>query len=157
MHFKWLNLWAERTLCPDFSGREIHYWPGNLPRRRTVSTWRGVGVYVRCYRLFSSFLGTQRAIPVVSLLISFLRLPSRSPAIVSSRLRRPASSRKGTPWNVRRTCVKSPRVCCFHKLQCRCQRARGRNLKNKIRARARAHARTCSRENVFDESRRRTK
>lgn len=26
----------------DFSGREMHYWPGNLPRRRAVPRRRGI-------------------------------------------------------------------------------------------------------------------
>lgn len=38
----------------DFSGREMHYWPGNLPRRRAAPCRVGVAspgtLYVRCYR-----------------------------------------------------------------------------------------------------------
>lgn len=109
----------------DFSGREMHYWPGNLPRRRAAprraaSAWHHpahctCGVIARYTRLFSCFKRTQRAAPVVS---SYF-LPSPSPARQfppsprqSSRCAYIAPFWKGRPGRLRRTCVKSPRARC---------------------------------------------
>lgn len=137
MHFKWLNLWAERTLCPDFSGREMHYWPGNLPRRRTPHR-RGMAptctcdVIARYTRLFSSFVDTQRATPVVS--SYFFPAPpsrfsgSRVVALTSSSWKGDA---RGRSSHVREVTVRL----LFPQTAMSLPGAWGRNPKGKIRAR----------------------
>jgi len=61
----------------DFSRREMHYWPGNLPRRRDGVASPGT-LYVRCYRalhpLVSCFKRTQRAAPRRLFLFSLFAL-----------------------------------------------------------------------------------
>jgi len=65
----------------DFSGREMHYWPGNLPRRRDGVASPGT-LYVRYYRalhpLVFVFQEDATCHSPSSLLIFSLRAPRQS-------------------------------------------------------------------------------
>lgn len=110
----------------DFSGREMHYWPGNLPRRRAAPCRVGVAsprhivraVLSRVTPACSRVSRGRNVPPPSSPLIFSLRHPppDSSPPPPpppaprqSSRCAYIASFWKGRPGRLRRTCVKSPR------------------------------------------------
>lgn len=134
----------------DFSGREMHYWPGNLPRRRAAPCRVGVAspgtLYVRCYRalhppvlvfqedatcrprrllLFSPFAIPRPTVPFPP--------PPPPPPRQSSRCAYIASFWKGRPGRLRRTCVKSPRArCSCRRLFSLSESTSTRNFKSEI-------------------------
>lgn len=116
----------------NFSGREMHYWTGNLPRRRVCVMSLGVSctcdVIAMLHPLVLVFRKrTQPRATPLALFISLPSLllhPSRSPAVESLRLRCSRRSGREPVRGHGRTCVKSPGVCCFCRRQCLCHRVR---------------------------------
>ena len=94
----------------DFSGREMHYWPGNLPRRH-VGVASTSTLYVQRYRALHPLVlvfQEERAAPVAS---SYFP-PSHPPDALLQQSTRFALTllRSGRDTRRIRTCVKSPRA-----------------------------------------------
>lgn len=139
----------------NFSGREMHYWPGNLPRRRVCVMSLGRVVYVRCYRDVTSAcsrVSKKNATTCHSVSSSYfaslLLHPPRSPAVGVVALTLLAALRKrtcpGTPSHVRKV---TGRLLFLQTTMSLSQSTRARNLNGEIR----------SRGNTPEESRRETK
>lgn len=128
----------------DFSGREMHYWPGNLPRRRAVPRRRGItrhivrAVLSRVTPACSRVSRGRNVPPPSSPLIFSLRHPPPDSSLPprprqSSRCAYIASFWKGRPGRPRRTCVKSPRArCSCRRLLSLSESTSTRNFKSEI-------------------------
>lgn len=119
----------------DFSGREMHYWPGNLPRRRVGVASPGT-LYVRCYRALHSLVLVFREDATCHRLFLFFSLASPWRSIrQSSRCAYIADViLKGDARRLCRTCVKSLRVLVFPQTAMSLSEST-RNLRSEIHSR----------------------
>lgn len=115
----------------DFSGREMHYWRGNLPRRRVGVASPGT-LYVRCYRALHSLVLVFRenAMCHPRRLFLFFSLASPWRSIrQSSRCAYIADVvLKGDARGLCRVCKVTTRACCSRRRRCRCQKVRTREI-----------------------------
>lgn len=126
----------------DFSGREMHYWPGNLPRRRAVPRRRGItrhivrAVLSRVTPACSRVSRGRNVPPPSSPLIFSLRHPppdGSPPAVEPLRLHCIVLEGRLRPGRLRRTCVKSPRArCSCRRLLSLSESASTKNFKSEI-------------------------
>lgn len=129
----------------DFSGRKMHYWPGNLPRRRAVPRRRrrrrrrGItrhivrAVLSRVTPACSRVSRGRNVPPRRLLLFSPFAIPRPTVPRQSSRCAYIVSFWKGRPGRLRRTCVKSPRACCScRRLLSLSESTSTKNFKSKI-------------------------
>lgn len=128
MHFKWLNLWAERTLCWIFPGEKCIIGPAiSLD---AASEWHITRHIVRAVlsRVTPACSRVSRGRNVPPPILSSYFFPSHPPALSGSQVVALTLHRSGRDAReLRRTCVKSPR-CCSGRRRCRCQGAQAQEI-----------------------------